>query len=286
MSIIESKTALNVVKNRINNTAEKISLLILIQLIVGLILIILLGLIYYLYFSGDISALVSNFIVIDIYSFIAGLGMIFFTASIGFKVLVSCTIIFSLIYFATIVAILLKISSLRKSFVLLRKEEQILTQATSIGRWFIVFLILSSISLFVPSIGWIILLIFANASLNVSFYNFHIILSRYGLKLPIHRNSAYLILAGSFVKIVFALLLFIDIAFLPGIVIGSLFYYFAFISLKNHVKYVAPVLKDTPPPPAIPAPSAPPPRPVVGKNGKIEIASVPSPPASEFDDEE
>ena len=254
-------------------------------MIIGLILIVLFGLIYYLYFSGDVSVLVSNFIIIDIYSFISGLGLILFLASVCFKVLTYFTIIFLLLFLTLTVLIFSEIFSISKNFKKLGEEEEILTQAATIQKWLIVYLVLSSIAFLLPSVGWIIALILANACLNVGFYNFHLILTRYGLKLQIHRNSAYLVLAGSFVKIVFALLLFIDIAFLPGIILGSVFYYFAFYNLRNHIKYIAPVLKDAPPPPSIPAPSAPPPRPVIGANGKIEVAKVPSPPASEFDED-
>jgi len=54
---------------------------------------------------------------------------------------------------------------------------------------------------------------------------------------------------------------------------------------KRQIRFIAPVMRDAPPPPSIPAPSSPPPRPVIGANGKIEVAKVPSPPASEFDEE-
>ncbi len=124
----------------------------------------------------------------------------------------------------------------------------------------------------------------ANAVLNVSFYNFNVILSRYGLKPTALKNSAYHILAGSFITIVFSLLLFIDIFYIPGIIVGYIFYYFAFSNMKNHILFIAPVMRDTPPPPSIPAPSVPPPRPVISSTGEIKVAKIPSPPASEFDE--
>ena len=284
MESTSDKKTLNDIKNIISKTARDGSYFILIQIIIGLILMILFAIAYYLFFAGDVSAIVSNFITIDIYSFVAGVALMFFSASLGFKALAFFIIIFSLLYFTITILLFSLIFRLSRSFKQLEEEEKTLIQASKIQKWFVVYVSLSSLAFFLPSFGWIIAIMIANAGLNVSFYNFDVILSRYGLKPTVLKNSAYHMLAGSFITIVFSLLLFIDIFYLPGIIVGYIFYYFAFSNMKNHVLFVAPVMRDTPPPPSVPAPSAPPPRPVISSNGEIKVAKIPSPPASEFDE--
>ncbi len=285
MEPTSNKKTLNDIKNIISKTSKDVSYFILIQVILGLILTILFAIAYYLFFAGDVSSIVSNFITIDVYSLVAGIALMFLYTSFGFKVLASLTIIFSLLYFAINILLFSLIFRLSRSFKQLEAEEKTLIQASKIQKWFIVYLSLSSLAFFLPSFGWIIAIMIANAVLNISFYNFHVILSRYGLKPTVLKNSAYHLLAGSFITIVFALLLFIDIFYLPGMIVGYIFYYFAFNNMKNHILFVSPVMRDTPPPPSIPAPSAPPPRPVISSNGKIEVAKVPSPPASDYDED-
>ncbi len=285
MQSTSNKKTLNDIKNNISKTSKDVSYSILIQVILGLILMILFAIAYYLFFAGDVSAIVSNFIIIDVYSFVAGIALMFFSASSGFKMLAFLIIIFSLLYFAINILLFTLIFRLSRSFKQLEAEEKTLIQASKIQKWFVVFVSLSSLAFFLPSFGWIIAIMLANAGLNVSFYNFHVILDRYGLKPTVLKNSAYHLLAGSFITIVFALLLFIDIFYLPGMIVGYIFYYFAFNNMKNHILFVSPVMRDTPPPPSIPAPSVPPPRPVIGSNGKIDIANVPSPPASDYDED-
>ncbi|MCE7740335.1 MAG: hypothetical protein GPJ50_13250 [Candidatus Heimdallarchaeota archaeon] len=285
MESTSNKKTLNDIKNIISKTSKDVSYFILMQVILGLILVILFAIAYYLFFAGDVSSIVSNFITIDVYSFVAGIALMFLYASSGFKVLACLTIIFSLLYFAINILLFALIFRLSRSFKQLEAEEKTLIQASKIQKWFIVFVSLSSLAFFLPSFGWIIAIMLANAGLNVSFYNFHVILDRYGLKPTVLRNSAYHMLAGSFITIVFALLLFIDIFYLPGMIVGYIFYYFAFNNMKNHILFVSPIMKNTPPPPSIPAPSVPPPKPVIGSNGKIDIAKVPSPPASDYDED-
>ena len=284
MESTSNKKTLNDVKNIISKTSKDVSYFILIQVILGLILMILFAIAYYLFFPGDVSAIVSNFIIIDVYSFVVGIALMFFSASLGFKALAFLTIIFSLLYFTISILLFSSIFKLSRSFKQLEEEEKTLIQASKIQKWFVVYVSLSSLAFFLPSFGWIVAIMIANAGLNVSFYNFHVILSRFGLKTTVLKNSAYHILAGSFITIVFSLLLFIDIFYLPGIIVGYIFYYFAFNNMKNHILFVAPTMRDTPPPPSILAPSVPPPRPVIGSNGKIDVAKIPSPPASEFDE--
>ena len=284
MESINNKEALNDIKSVISKTSKDVSYFILVQVILGLLLMILFSIMYYKFFAGDVSAIVSNFITIDVYSFVAGIALLFFSASSGFKVLAFLTIIFALLYFAVNILVFSLIFRLSRSFKRLEAEEKTLIQASKIQKWFVVYVSLSSLAFFLPSFGWIIAIMIANAGLNVSFYNFQVILSRYGLKPTALKNSAYHMLAGSFIIIVFALLLFVDIFYLPGMIVGYIFYYFAFNNMKNHILFVSPTMKDTPPPPSIPAPSVPPPRPVISSKGTIEIAKVPSPPASEFEE--
>ncbi|OLS30297.1 MAG: hypothetical protein HeimAB125_19670 [Candidatus Heimdallarchaeota archaeon AB_125] len=278
------KEVLDNIKTSISKISKEISFLILVQTVLGFIIGILFFIIVEVVFAGA-PAVFLTYNIVDTYSFIDGLSATSGYISILGKVLGPITIIFSLLFFAASILVIFSIFKLSIEFKKIGDTEKTLVQAPSIRLWLLLYCTLTSLAFFLPFFGWIIALILANAGINVAFYKFQVILSKYGFKPQVVRNTAYLILSGSFIKIIFGILMFVHIYFFIGIILGNIFYSFAFWNLKNHIRFIAPVMRDAPPPPSIPAPSSPPPRPVIGANGKIEVAKVPSPPASEFDEE-
>ncbi len=278
------KEVLDNIKTSISKISKEISNLIIFQTILATIVGIFFFIIVELVFFGSpVVFVASNFI--DIYSITSGL-----TATSQFVTLLGqitgyIAIILSILFFAASVIVLFSIFKLSVEFKKIGEAEKTLIQATKIRLSLLIYCILMGLAFFLPAFGWIIALILANISLNAAFYFFNLILGRYGFKPTVYRNTAYHVLLGSFIQIIFAILMFLDIYFFIGIIVGNILYVFAFVNLKNHIRFIAPVMRDTPPPPAIPAPSAPPPRPMIGADGKIEVARVPSPPASEFDED-
>ena len=177
MNSVGNKTTLDRSKKCISETSRDLAKFILIQTIIGSIAVILFSVILEIAFYGSIASF-SNFNTIDIYSYSTGIITAVINPSVLLRTLGYFTFIFSIGYIGSSAVVIAYIFRLSTGFKYLKKKEETLFQASKIRIWLIISAILFSISFFLPSFGWIIGLILANASLNVSFYMFNVILSK------------------------------------------------------------------------------------------------------------
>ncbi|TFG08537.1 hypothetical protein EU534_02735 [Candidatus Heimdallarchaeota archaeon] len=273
---MDTKLALDEIKLNFQRFSKNIS-----NLIIGLASTATLLMFIFLLFSLDVFETSSAelgvlFLIPDLYTLVGLTGSLLLSAQIGNIILSSIIIILSLVFVALSVLVMNNIYQLSKNFSSLSKVDVALKSASKANIGLNIFIVLSILSIVIPSIGWIILSIFSSISLFLTFLVFNGILKQYGLRLQLTKNTLFFIGLSTIINILAVCLVFIDISFLLITVLSYIFFYFGIKRFNKHVEYIAPIVREAPPPPTIAAPVGPAPRPTLGSQKNVERKDIPS----------
>jgi len=276
METSDTKLALDEIKLNLERFSNRILKILPLLVFIAAVLMVLFTLFSQLIFQQELFDHII-FLTPDIYTLVSLLGLQLFSSDIVSALLSAFTIIFSIAFITTIVIILYKFYEMSRNFLSLSRVDVALKLAKKVYRFIILYISFLAISYIIPSFGWIISVIFANISLFFAFFFFHKILKKYGLRLQIVKDTAFFIGLSSAINIITVSLVFIDISFLLISLLGYIFLYLGLKKFSKQIHYIAPIVRDAPPPPTIAAPVGPAPRPTLG-SPKLEAADdIPSP---------
>jgi len=272
---MDTKLALNEIKLNFQRFSKNIS-----NLIIALASTALLLIIIFMLFSLEVFSISTDitiwFLVPDIYTLVGLTGNLVQSTQVGLVILSVIIIILSLIFTVLTVLIIGYINLISKNFSSLSKIDIALKDARRAHMGLNIFLLLSMLSLIMPSIGWIIFSILSSISLMVTFIVFHRILKQYGLRLQLLKETTFYIGLCTLLNILAVCLVFIDISFLLITVLSYGFFYIGMRRFNKQVEYIAPIVREAPPPPTIAAPVGPAPRPMIGSQKVVEREDIPS----------
>ena len=276
MEASDTKLALDEIKLNFTRISNNLLKQIPILAFIGTVLMIIFTLSSHLVLKDELLNHIT-FLTPDIYTLISILGFQLASNNISSAMLASFTIIFAIAFLVVLVIVSHQIYYISKNFWSLSKIDITLKQSRYVYLSIYVYVSFTSISYILPSFGWIIAIIIANIALFVGFFYFHQILKKYEIRLQILKDTSIYMGVSSAFNIIAYCLVFIDISFLLVSVIGYLFLFLGFRRFKTQVQFIAPIVRDAPPPPTIAAPVGPAPRPTIGPQIQEITDDVPSP---------
>ncbi len=262
METTDTKLALDEIKLNLERCSNNLISIIPALAFSSAVLMVIFTLLSQLFYPIEINNII--YLAPDIYTLVSLLGQQLTWISIAAGLLAAFTVIFSIVFIATMVLFLYKIYEISKNFWSLAKIDAVLIDAKKVYTYLYLYIFFVSISYIIPSFGWILSTIIANIFLSLAFISFHKILKKYGLRIEIIKDTSFLIIVSSVINIIAVCLVFLDISYLLISLVGYMFLFLGLKRFKNQIQYIAPIARKAPPPPTVEAPTGPAPRPSLG----------------------
>ena len=267
---MDTKLALDEIKLNMQRFSQRIVYLIPFLAFISTILMVIFTLFSFGVFDFDIYII---YLIPDIYTLIAILGVQLITYNIVSILLTIFITVFSLSYFVLQVLVVYKFYEINRNFLSLSRVDVALKIAKNTHLYLNLYILFQAIAFVIPSFGWIISSVLANVFLALAFLSFHAILKKYGLRLQITKDTSFFISLSALFNIIAFGFVFIDISFLLVSLIGYVFLFLGVRQFGKQVQYIAPIVREAPPPPTIEAPVGPAPRPIIG-TPKTDVAKT------------
>lgn len=263
METTDTKLALDEIKLNLERNSNNVVLIIPVLAFTATVLMVIFTLLSEVFFHNTV---VNHIIFLspDIYTLVTLLGVQLASSTIAPGLFAAFTTIFSIAFIATMVLFLYKIYELSKNFWSLAKIDVVLKDAKKVYTYLNLYIFFISISIIIPSFGWILSIVIANIFLSLAFVSFHKVLKKYGLRIEIVKDTSFLIIVSSIINIIAVCLVFLDISYLLISVVGYLFLFLGIKRFKKQIQYIVPIARKAAPPPTVEAPTGPAPRPSLG----------------------